>query len=215
MVADDVSVLAEQLAYYRAVAGEYHTHAIDVPGQHELMAAIATQAPTGHVLELACGSGLWTERLARSAAGVTAVDGAPEMLRLARERVGPWASVRFVEADIFNWEPDQRYDLVWFGFWLSHVPDDRFESFWSMVGRALAPEGAVFFFDDNHRPEPELVDGPNSPTVERRLNDGTRFRVIKVPHEAAELERRLRRLGWDITVSATPGPFYWGYGRRA
>jgi hypothetical protein len=28
------------------------------------------------------------------------------------------------------------------------------------------------------------------------------------------LEERLRRTGWDITVTATSGPFYWGAGRR-
>jgi hypothetical protein len=50
--------------------------------------------------------------------------------------------------------------------------------------------------------------------VERRLNDGTPFRVVKVPFEPDQLERRLRALGWNITVSATPGPFYWGTGGR-
>ncbi len=32
--------LAEQLAYYRAVAQEYEDHAIDAPGQGELLSAI-------------------------------------------------------------------------------------------------------------------------------------------------------------------------------
>src|SRR6266511_3494592 len=29
---------------------------------------------------------------------------------------------RFIRADIFEWVPDRRYDVVFFGFWLSHVP---------------------------------------------------------------------------------------------
>jgi hypothetical protein len=36
-----------------------------------------------------------------------------------------------------------------------------------------------------------------------------------VPYEAADLERRLRELGWDITVQQTSEPFYWGAGSRA
>lgn len=208
------SIIEEQLAYYRAVAGEYHTHTLDVPGQQELLAAITAQSPTGDVLELACGSGLWTKRLASTAASVTAVDGAPEMLELAAERVGRRAPVRFIQADLFTWKPDRTYDLVWFGFWISHVPEDRFEAFWSMVDRALAPGGSVFFFDDNHRTHRELTEGPDSPIVERRLNDGRPFRLVKVPYQAAALECRLRELGWSITVSATPGPFYWGHGGR-
>ena len=42
----------EQLAYYRAVADEYEDHAIDAPGQDELLSAIESFRPTGRVLEL-------------------------------------------------------------------------------------------------------------------------------------------------------------------
>jgi len=208
------SASAEQLAYYRAVASEYEEHTIDVPGQDELLSAIDSFRPTGDVLELACGSGIWTERLLRSARTVTAVDGAPEMLARAQARVRSSASVRFVEADLFSWKSDRRYDAVFFGFWISHVPEDKFASFWSLVAEALEPGGRVFFFDDNHRTETELVEGVNSAVVQRRLNDGTPFRVIKIPYEPADLEQRLRDLHWDIRVTGTSGPFYWGAGGR-
>jgi demethylmenaquinone methyltransferase/2-methoxy-6-polyprenyl-1,4-benzoquinol methylase len=73
----------------------------------------------------------------------------------------------------------------------------------------------VFLIDDAHRNAGELEFGERSALVRRRLNDGTRFRVVKVPCAPAELESRLRSLGWDITVTATPtGPFYWGAGAR-
>lgn len=208
------SALDEQLAYYRAVASEYEDHAIDAPGQDELLAAIDSFRPTGDVLELACGPGVWTERLQTSAVSVTAVDGAPEMLARARRRLGSRAPVRFVHADLFSWHPVRRYDAVFFGFWISHVPEDRFEGFWNLVAEALEPDGRVFFCDDNHRTDVELVDGIASPVVRRELNDGTPFRVTKIPHQPAELERRLRSLDWDITVSGTSGPFYWGTGGR-
>jgi SAM-dependent methyltransferase len=207
------SILAEQLAYYRAVANEYEDHSIDVPGVEELLAAIDAFRPTGDVLELACGSGIWTQGLVRSAKTITAVDAAPEMLAQARARKGV-ASVRFIEADLFSWRTDDRYDTVFFGFWLSHVPEEHFESFWSLVGDCLRPGGDVFFFDDHYRTDAELIEGKNSPIVERRLNDGTPFRVVKVAFRAEELERRLREIGWDIVVTPTAGPFYWGTGGR-
>jgi len=122
--------------------------------------------------------------------------------------------VRFIEADLFTWEPDRRYDVVFMGCWLSHVPTERFASFWARVGAALAPGGRVFFVDDYHRTPQELIEGPDSSTIERHTPDGTAYRLVKVPHQPEELERRLRRLGWDITVTATAGPFYWGAGRR-
>ena len=208
------AALTEQLAYYRAIADEYEDHAIDVPGGDELLSAIDAFRPLGDVLELACGPGIWTERLLRSAATITAVDGAPEMLTRARNRLKASRSVRFVQADLFTWTPDDRYDVVFFGFWISHVPEDRFESFWSLVSNALRPGGVVFFFDDSFRPESELIEGEASPVVQRRLNDGTAFNVLKVPWQPSDLEDRLRALEWNVTVTGTSGPFYWGTGGR-
>ena len=209
---NDDALIAEQLAYYRAVAKEYELHAIAEPGADDLGKAFDELRPTGDVLELACGPGMWTERLLTHAATVTAVDGAPEMLARARARVGD--RVRFIESDLFTWTPDRRYDLVFFGFWLSHVPLDRFDGFWAMVARCLAPSGRVFFVDDAFRTNDELIEGEASATIQRRLLDGSTHRVIKVPHTAADLERRLTALGWRIVVRES-GPFYWGDGTLA
>jgi SAM-dependent methyltransferase len=204
-------LLAEQVAYYRATAPEYLDGALDLPGGTELERALDAFAPAGDVLELACGPGTWTPRLMAHADTVTAVDAAPEMLALARERVGE-RRVRFVLADLFAWRPDRRYDVVFIGFWLSHVPLERFAAFWALVGDCLLPGGRVFFADDGYRTPDELVEGQASHTIRRRLHDGTAYRAIKVPHDPAELEDRLARFGWDVKVHATAGPFYWGAG---
>ena len=61
--------------------------------------------------------GTWTPQLLRYATDVTAVDASPEMLAIAAARCQD-DRVRFVQADLFSWEPDRRYDVVFFGFWL-------------------------------------------------------------------------------------------------
>ncbi len=157
---------------------------------------------------------MWTGQLLRFATDVTAVDASAEMLALAAARVGD-ERVRFVQADLFDWAPDRRYDVVFIGFWLSHVPLDRFDAFWALVAGCLTEDGRVFFADDGYRTPDELVEGPSSSTIRRRLDDGTSYRLVKVPHRPPDLERRLSRLGWRITVSGTSGPFYWGTGGRA
>jgi trans-aconitate methyltransferase len=206
-------LLAEQAAYYRAVAGEYEEHAIpDGTSEGELSAALDSFRPVGSVLELACGPGIWTGQLLRHAADITAVDAAPEMLAIASARVCD-ERVRFIHADIFDWVPDRRYDVVFLGFWLSHVPPEHFERFWSLVGDCLKPNGRVFFVDDAHRTAEELVYGESSSLVRRQLNDGTPYRVVKVPHEPKALEQRLRQLGWRMTITSTSGPFFWGAGQ--
>src|ERR671937_3148742 len=94
--------------------------------------------------------------------------------------------VRFVEADLFTWRPDRRYDVVFFAFWLSHVPLERFESFWSLVADCLEPHGRVFFVDDAYRTPDELIDGASSSTIHRRLNDGTTYRLVKGPPQTRD-----------------------------
>jgi SAM-dependent methyltransferase len=204
-------LLNDQLAYYRALAADYLQQGLDLPGGDEVTQALDAFRPTGSVLELACGPGVWTGQLLRYATDLTAVDASPEMLAIAAARVGS-DQVRFLQADLFTWKPDRRYDVVFIGFWLSHVPAERFASFWSLVADCLNPDGRVFLVDDAYRTPDELIEGPSSSTIRRQIPDGTAYRLVKVPHQPADLERRLRQLGWHITVTSTAGPFYWGAG---
>jgi demethylmenaquinone methyltransferase/2-methoxy-6-polyprenyl-1,4-benzoquinol methylase len=215
------ALLAEQVAYYRARAPEYSETAIpDLPtgelrnARDALIEALDDFRPAGNVLELACGPGTWTPELLRHAETVTAVDAAPEMLELASNRVTD-TRVRFVRADLFSWQPDRTYDVVFFGFWLSHVPLERFGQFWSLVDRCLTADGRVAFVDDAYRTAEELVEGEHAAVVHRRLNDGSSFRAVKVPHTPEALEQQLSRLGWSLEIRPLGGLFFWGAGARA
>jgi ubiquinone/menaquinone biosynthesis C-methylase UbiE len=214
------TLLAEQIDYYRARAPEYTRTAFpEVPAgemrlaRTEVQSRLAAFRPTGDVLELACGPGSWTPELLVHAERLTAVDASPEMLVLAREKVRD-ERVTFIAADLFAWQPGQRYDAVFFGFWLSHVPLERFKSFWELVGRALKRGGRVAFVDDAYRTPDELIEGERSSTIRRELSDGTAYRAVKVPHMAASLERMIYELGWRVAVTQLTGPFFWGEGRR-
>jgi demethylmenaquinone methyltransferase/2-methoxy-6-polyprenyl-1,4-benzoquinol methylase len=136
------------------------------------------------------------------------------MLARAKARIGA-GKVRFEQADLFSWRPDRRYDFIFFGSWLSHVPSERFEAFWSLVDECLRPAGKVFFFDDALRTPEELIEGASSSTIQRRSSDGTAYRAVKVPHAPAELEQRLATLGWQFDITQTSGPFYWAVGARS
>jgi demethylmenaquinone methyltransferase/2-methoxy-6-polyprenyl-1,4-benzoquinol methylase len=219
----------EQIDYYRARAGEYdewfHRHGRYDRGathkeqwQHELatlQAALANAPPYRRALELACGTGLWTERLAAHADAVTAVDAAQEMLEINRARVDrssiAQATVEYVETDIFQWQPPHRYDLVFFSFWLSHVPATRFDQFWELVDKALASDGTVFFVDSAYTPNSTALDhklGTRSDDTEpRRLNDGREFNIVKIFYEPEALQERMETLGWRGTVQNS-GEFF-------
>ena len=131
------------------------------------------------MLELAGGTGLWTEQLARENRRVLAVDSSPEAISLNGNRVGGGADrVRYEIADIFSWTPTAQFDAVFF------------------VDSLLEPSSTA----TDH-----VIDG--SGIVRRRLNDGREFEIVKIFYDPEPLERRLSQLGWRGTVRS-PGKFF-------
>lgn len=194
----------EQVAYYRRRAGEYDATAYgDLPDADERLAALVEGfRPSGDVLEIACGTGMWTRHLAGHARTLTAVDAAPEMVAEARRRA---PSTTFIVADVLDWTPPRRWDTVFFAFWLSHVPTAAFERFWSVVRAALTDDGRVIFVDD----QPAAADAEtyvpgSAELVERQLEDGSRHHLVKLPRAANDLSAHLGRLGWQATVRPVP-----------
>ena len=212
--------LAEQIAYYAARAAEYDDwwyrrgrydrgaagNARWFAEVARLQAWVAELGALGSVLELAAGTGLWTRLLAPQATSLHAVDASPEVLALNRARVR-WPAVTYEVADLFEWEPPDRYDTVFFSFWLSHVPPELFDAFWEKVGRALAPDGRAAFIDSRYSHASTAVDhqlrGADATSVTRRLNDGREFEIVKVFYEPGELAARLAALGWTALADAT------------
>ena len=207
--------IADQIAYYRARAPEYDE---EFKGAHDpaLVGALAAARPTGTVLELACGSGAWTESLVtHPVASILAVDAAPEMLALHAQRIRDHRVER-VRADLFRWTAPRRFGFVTFAFWISHVPPARFTAFWQMVADALEPTGRVFFVDQDARGlvYEQPSDDADYPTVARELQDGRVMTAIKVYHRIADLDAALGRLGWNVTIRPVPGGLFWGEARR-
>ena len=229
---DNSAPLREQLDYYRARAIEYdqwwlrqgrYDRGAALNAQWFADAAVVSSAlsafrPTGRVLEFACGTGIWSEQLLPFASRLTALDGSPEMLAINAARLRS-PLVRYVEADLFQWQPTEQFDTVFFGFWLSHVPPERFAAFWQLVRSCLAPDGRVFFVDSRREPTSMAVDHrlpePEATVLRRRLNDGREFQIYKVFYEPADLTDRLRELGWHFDIRQTEHYFLYGWGYRS
>ena len=232
----DDGLLEGQLAYYRARAGEYDEWFLR-RGRHDrgpewnrrwfleldrVRQELVRFGPTGRVLELACGTGLWTVELARHAAGITAVDASPEVLAINRARLQdarPEVPVRYVRADLFDLIPDDAYDVVFFGFWLSHVPPERFAAFWELVRASLRPGGRAFFVDSLGPEAPaekrRLGWTPGDYTMLRRLNDGREFKIFKIFYDPVDLEARLAGMGWRFSVRKTDNHLLYGFGESS
>jgi 2-polyprenyl-3-methyl-5-hydroxy-6-metoxy-1,4-benzoquinol methylase len=219
-------ILQEQIDYYRDRAPEYdewffRQGRYDRGEAHrqqwfteiaEVESALFATKPSGNILELACGAGLWTQHLAPLATHLTAVDAAPEVIALNQNRTNS-TSIEYIIADLFNWTPTQKFDFVFFGFWLSHVPMEQFNDFWQMVRLALKPNGQVFFVDnlfDRTSPAINHAELHQQGYAERKLNDGRVYQVVKIFHEPIQLEKSLQDLGWSSDLHATSNHFIYG-----
>jgi ubiquinone/menaquinone biosynthesis C-methylase UbiE len=218
----DEERLAEQRAYYRARAPEYdewwqrrgrYDQGSDLAEEWsrqvaQVAAALESFGATGDVLEMAGGTGWWTAHLARTAGHLTVIDSSPEALELNRDRVGR-PDVEYLVADLFVWQPQRTYDVMFFSFWLSHVPRSRFSAFWALVRSCLAPAGRVFLIDNRNDSNPtgEITDAyvihRDSDLELRRLHDGSQYQVVEVFYEPRELESLLGHQGWTATLDAT------------
>jgi len=88
------------------------------------------------VLELACGTGIWTAELLQVGEELDAFDAAPEVIEINRQKLNA-SQVTYPQIDLFSWEPDREYDLVFFAFWLSHVPPTLVDEFLEKVYRSV------------------------------------------------------------------------------
>ncbi|MDE2858279.1 MAG: class I SAM-dependent methyltransferase [Chloroflexota bacterium] len=223
-------LLQHQIDYYSARAPEYdqwfyrqgrYDRGAAFKRQWESEAGIVREqllnAPRqAHILEMAPGTGIWTEQLIRIGDRVTALDASPEMIAINKAKLAS-DKVSYIQTDLFAWRAQRQYDMVFFGFWLSHVPGEKLSSFLGAVYAALKPGGRLFFVDSqerdlsNRRAETEDLGGEMQ---QRVLSDGRRYEIVKIYYDPAQLTRILRDGGFEIEVRSTPNFFIYADGLK-
>ena len=200
--------------YYAARAPEYD-EVYRKPERQADLRAIEAWLPSlfadERVLEVACGTGYWTQFIAPHAASVLGVDAAAETLRIAERRV-PGDTVRFVVGDAYALPTSlPMCNAAFAGFWFSHVPKARVREFLSGLNAVLAPGSTVVLLDNR------FVEGSSSPISDRDaggdtfqarpLRDGTVHRVLK--NFPSESELRALVEGFGSVVECKTWPHYW------
>jgi ubiquinone/menaquinone biosynthesis C-methylase UbiE len=165
------------------------------------------------VLEIACGTGYWTEQIAQSAASILATDINASMIEIARTR--PYATgVAFQVADMYALRPDSPFDGVFGGFIWSHILLQDLDGFLDHL-KTLMPKGGVAAFIDskpvqgtNHDLKRiARVDEHGNTFQMRRLDNGVTYEVLKNFPEAAFLFDKLSQMGTEVEV--TQLEHYW------
>jgi ubiquinone/menaquinone biosynthesis C-methylase UbiE len=159
-----------------------------------------------NVLEVACGTGYWTQFVAAKAAHMLAVDAAAETIEIARTRVPP-EKVEFIIGDAYALpQVEPRPEAGFAGFWFSHVPKNRTKEFLKGFHAALKPGAKVVLIDNL------FIEGSSTPISEtdaegntyqaRPLSDGTTHTVLKNFPSEAELRALLEGAGTQVKYKA-------------
>jgi demethylmenaquinone methyltransferase/2-methoxy-6-polyprenyl-1,4-benzoquinol methylase len=202
-------------AYYAKRAGEYERIYAKAERQDEL-AWLRGRLPAlfagRRVLEVACGTGYWTQYIARTAAHVTACDINEPVLEIAREKRVPRGRVRFIKADAFALQGiGTGLDAAFAGFWWSHVRKADLPRWVGGLARALQPGALVAVLDNR------FVEGSSTP-LSRRDAEGNTYQVRPLlsgeTHEvlknfppAAELADTVRPFAAEAHLEETQ--YYW------
>lgn len=201
--------------YYARRAAEYERIYAKPERQQDLAAMrsrVGALFAGRRVLEVACGTGYWTQVMAASAASITALDAADETLEIARAKRYPEGKVDFRRGDAYQL-PDfgRTHDAAFAGFWWSHVPLARLDAFLDGLTRAVAP-GSVLAFLDNRYVEGSSTpisrrDGEGNTYQQRTLDDGSSHEVLKNFPGLEELRQRAAVRGHDVSVEEFE--YYW------
>ncbi len=211
------AVVSGMQAYYDDRAPEYddwyrHVNLYDDPANNAAwhdevahMTAWVKAFGEGHLLEIASGTGWWTRQLARRAHVVT-LDYAPTMLALLRRRLREEnVSATLTRGDAYHLPfANAAFDCCFFGFWLSHVPQELLANFFSEVTRVVRAGGQVLIVDS----KPFRGEMPGAQLKQERiLNDGSRHHIVKVYHTPESLTQLLAQFSDDVQTW-TSGNFF-------
>jgi demethylmenaquinone methyltransferase/2-methoxy-6-polyprenyl-1,4-benzoquinol methylase len=200
---------ADPTLYYALRAGEYDRIYTKPERQKDLAALRALLRDTfaGHdVLEVACGTGYWTQVISESAKSVLATDINEKVLEVARSKSYSNSNVRFQIADAHTLADVACHFTAGFaGFWWSHIPRANLQAFLTAFHRKLLPGSLVVFLDNNY------VEGSSTPVArrdadgntyqKRKLENGTEFEVLKNFPTSAALRRDVSSHAADTVVA--------------
>lgn len=172
--------------YYNRRAMEYEKIYGKPERQEELGqldVAIRGLVKGNDIIEIACGTGYWTEKISREAGSVYAVDINESVLDIARAKSYPKKNVIFEAKDIFKLRTGNKYDSLFGGFIVSHIKLEEIINFVSVICAFVKPGGNIILLDNNY------VEGSSTPVSfkdergntyqNRKLENGSEHIILK------------------------------------
>ena len=213
---DEKTLITERLARYYAACAENYERVYDKEERQDDLEELhekLVDVLRGHkVLEIACGTGYWTDTLADCAASVLATDINPEMLAIAGARGLAPEQVQFSLADAFDLPPDLgSFTACFAGFWWSHVKREDQERFLAQLRAKLGKDILLVLIDNTYVEGSSTsiarTDAEGNTYQIRRIPDGTRYEVLKNFPSDSTLRKKIGASVREIRILRLE--YYW------
>jgi SAM-dependent methyltransferase len=191
--------------YYRLRAPVYDRVYSYPERQHDLRfleSYIPRQLAGKDVVEVAAGTGYWTQFIARSANSLIATDVTAQALGQARQRPGlEGLTTHLIDAFELG-SLNQKFSGAFAGLWVSHVPKQDLPRFFNSLNQCLKPGATVLLLDNSEaqceRLPVSYTDDMGNSYQDRELDDGSLHRVLKNFPGESELRSALAADVCDI-----------------
>jgi SAM-dependent methyltransferase len=207
-------VNTDLISYYHDRAAEYEKvyakpeRQADIARLTDILQHIFSRK---QVLEIACGTGFWTERIAKVARNVLATDLNESVIQIAKQKNYSLANVAFEVCDLYDIRSNRKNESLFGGFIWSHIKLEELDRFIDVVNQQVQSQGVVVFIDNmyvegSNQPPREKDDNGNT-YQERQLENGTRHLVLKNFPTAEFIKEKLAGKGTDVQFIALE--YFW------
>lgn len=161
------------------------------------------------VLEVACGTGYFTEVISKTALNITAFDFSPETIQIAKAKN---LKAEFLIDDAYEMKKiSGLFNAGCACFWFSHIPKNKITGFLDLFHSKLLP-GSVVFMTDNTYLEGvggELISKPDDENTYKRrtLKDGSTYEILKNYYTEKELRNIFGK--YSDRVEVKMGKCFW------
>lgn len=212
---DRTDFFKDTIQYYRDRAIIYDESAgYNDPGSEilrkPLIELVRKRLYNRNVIEIACGTGFWTELIASSAQSVYAIDIDEGMLNIAKERCRTHTNVSFDKADIFDFKQIQMtFNAAFHHFWFSHIPKSEIDNFLNIQHGLLSSDSVVIMADNLfHETYNDFVEDGNRFEL-RNLPNGREYKVLKNLYSVDELHNILHKYSRNVQIELTEDSKMW------
>jgi ubiquinone/menaquinone biosynthesis C-methylase UbiE len=167
------------------------------------LAEIVGRCVAGRVIDIAAGTAFWLPYYASHVSTITLIDQSRNMLDECRKKVtavGLDTITALIQADVLEYEfPRGQFDFALIGFLISHLTERQEGDLFAALRRMLTPPGRFLVLDSAWSHARACVNRKVE-EQERKLNDGSVFRIFKRYFDRDDISRWQERHGVRVRV---------------